>query len=268
MTALGDFEKCPMLFHWRYELGVPSRYLRAKPDLPAEIVGADLAPPEAPPGPRTALDAATMGTIFHRCMELMPLSEAAADQASLALVQQAVAEMDLLGQAGVDGLAAELSEMIGKLRSGRIWGELMQARQVRRELSFVMDYPNLTVRGQIDLIYQDVAGRWHIVDYKSDRAGAEDIRQHAQRYELQMLLYALAAKRHLGDAPAEATLYFLRPALAHSFAITPESLEQASRRACGLATEVALARRSGQFTRRTSEFCEFCPYHSLCQRPA
>src|ERR1017187_5974344 len=123
----------------------------------------------------------------------------------------------------------------------------------------------LVLRGQIDLLYQDEAGAWHIVDYKSNRIGPEGVAPHASQYELQMLVYAMAARGHVGTPPAEATLYFLRAGASHTVQITPDSLDQALVRVAKLAGELAQARRGGTFSRRQCRACEYCPYGSLCE---
>jgi CRISPR/Cas system-associated exonuclease Cas4 (RecB family) len=126
------------------------------------------------------------------------------------------------------------------------------------------------LRGQIDLLYQDTAGAWHLVDYKSDRLEAEtmakSLEEHARRYELQVLAYAAAAARHIGQPPTEAALYFLRPGLTYTFALTPAILAAAEQRLSGVAEELVAARRSGHFQRRDGRYCSFCPYRSLCDR--
>lgn len=266
VTALGDFEKCPMLFHWRYELGVPQKYLLPGPKPKAKAGTAEATTvSDAAASGAAHLDAATMGTIFHRCMELLDFtSPTRGDSKAASLVQRALAEMGLEGQADASGLAVELEAMIATLSQRPLYGQMRGARRTERELSFLLDWPGLTLRGQIDLIFEDQGGRWHVVDYKSDRVAGDGLAEHGRRYEMQMLLYAAAATQHLGGMPSEATLYFLRAGREHIIPITPDALERAKGRACGLAREIATARRSGRFERRQSEFCPHCLYQGLC----
>ena len=249
VTALNDFEKCPMLYRWRYELRVP----------------AEPAPPAAEGAPRPGgshLDAATIGTLYHRCMELLDF---AAPQDAAALIRQAAGEMELDEHAELATLADELGRAMGRLRRHELWGRLASARQLFRELDFVMDCPPAVLRGQIDLLCQDPDGAWHVVDYKSDRVGPEAIEAHARGYELQLLVYAAAAGRHLGAPPAGAELYFLRPAATWSFQVTPDALGAVEGRAASLARELISARRGGRFARRQGRWCASCPYGSLCE---
>ncbi len=212
-----------------------------------------------------ALDAATAGTIFHRCMELMDFGAEAAEGDAQRLVQRVLAEMGMEEQADAPALAADLQEMLAKFQSHELWAKLRAAKRIDRELAFETQGPGLVLRGQIDLLYQDGADAWHIVDYKSNRIGPEGVAPHAAQYELQMLVYALAARGHVGMPPAEATLYFLRAGASHTFQITPDSLEQALNRLAKLASELAQARRGGTFARRQCDACEYCPYGQLCE---
>ncbi|MCY2927373.1 MAG: PD-(D/E)XK nuclease family protein, partial [Planctomycetota bacterium] len=131
------------------------------------------------------------------------------------------AEAAGLGEPG-EGARADLAGMIEAMKGAELWGRLRGAKRLHRELDFLLQLGPVRLRGQIDLLYQAADGRWHIVDYKSDHVGEEGIAAHAERYELQMTTYALAASRwlgqtELGDGPADATLYFLRPGAEHRF---------------------------------------------------
>jgi len=257
VTALSEFEHCPMLYQWRYELRVPPSAIRPAPP------GPDADRAAAPVSP-TSLDPATTGTLLHRCMELLDFGR---PQAAAGLIGRAMAEMDLHDTAEADRLADELDCMLRKFRQHPLYAQLAGAGQAFRELDFVLAAGSATLRGQIDLLYQDQAGCWHVVDYKSDRLGAADAAEHAGRYELQMLAYALAVSRQMGRGPTDATLYFLRPAETHTFAMTAEALSAADERIAALADRLAAARRTGQFDRHEGPACVSCPFGPLCGVP-
>jgi len=246
VTALGEFEHCPMRYRWGYELRLP----RAP------------AGPAAAPNAAGSLDAATLGTLYHRCMELLDFAR---PQDAGDLVRQAAGEMDLTAHGDLPRICAEFADMLGTCQASPLWGQLAAAEKRFAELDFILDAGPVSLRGQIDLLYQDNGGAWHIVDYKSDRLeDDEDVAEHARRYELQMLTYAVAAGRHLGCDPADAQLYFLRTGRTHTLAISPDAIRSAGERIEGLAMELILARRSGRFERRSSRACETCPYGKLC----
>ena len=266
VTALGDFARCPMLFHWRYELAVPSKYLMDPAEKSPGTAVPGLSAPNAASSPTAPtavnLDAATVGTIFHRCMELMDF----ADPRPLALVQTTLTEMGLDQEVAPAALAADLQAMIDRMAGTPLWDKLRTARQVQRELPLTLGVDGAILRGQIDMIFEDDQGRWHVVDYKSDRVNESTVAGHAQSYRLQMLLYALAAWRHTGTPPAQATLYFLRAGLTHSFDVSPESLEQARQEAQQLAGQLAQSRRTHRYARCSEDHCTVCSYRQLCGR--
>ena len=73
------------------------------------------------------------------------------------------------------------------------------------------------LQGFIDCLYRDADGRWRLIDYKTNRTTAETLAATAAAYEMQMLVYALAAETILKSPPVELTLCFLRPGLEHHF---------------------------------------------------
>jgi len=268
VTALGDFEYCPMLYRWRYELRTPSPPTTpetADMDIPHGLSSVGFEDNlEHPAFGLTGLpNAAVLGTLLHRCMELIDFAQPAP---AATLLRRAAAELELDESAGLAAAADELEVMLERFRSHELWGALAGARNVFRELDFVMDCRKVTLHGQLDLLYEDAGGLWHVVDYKSDRIGDEGCAAHAGRYELQMLLYALAASRHVGNPPADAALYFLRPAAAHVFEVTTAALDAVRSRLAALAAELISARRAGKFDRREKTTCQSCPYKSLCRR--
>jgi ATP-dependent helicase/nuclease subunit A len=74
------------------------------------------------------------------------------------------------------------------------------------------------LEGFIDCLYCDAAGRWHVVDYKTNRTKAEKLSETAGEYEMQMLVYGMAVEQILKSPPAELALCFLRPGLEYCFA--------------------------------------------------
>jgi ATP-dependent exoDNAse (exonuclease V) beta subunit len=60
------------------------------------------------------------------------------------------------------------------------------------------------------LLYQDAAGGWHILDFKTNVVTRENLADVAANYEMQMLVYAMAAENILKCPPQELSLHFLR----------------------------------------------------------
>jgi len=272
VTALNDFEQCPMMYRWRHELRVPTRGIGDAPRKDATAaeearrvgsagLGGGSEGASSVEAGVHSLDAATLGTLYHRCMELL---DPGRPQRAAALVRQAAGEMELTESVDLTGVEAELAEMLARFEGHELFERLRAARQALRELDFMMRCGQAVLRGQIDLLLEEADGSWRVVDYKSDRVDEQTVGEHAAGYELQLLLYAAAAGRHVSERPAGATLYFLRPALTHEFSVAPEDLEAAQRRAAGLAGELITARRSGHFELRRTQTCRRCPYAPLC----
>ncbi|HUS47163.1 MAG TPA: PD-(D/E)XK nuclease family protein, partial [Phycisphaerae bacterium] len=249
-TALAEFEYCPMLYRWQHELRVP-------------VVRAERGGVSS--GAAEGLDPATLGTLYHRCMELLDF---ASPQKASALVAQAAGEMALAEEAHPGAVAGELEAMLAAFKRRPLWRTLAGAKQMFRELDFVLQAGPATIAGKIDMLYEDAGGAWHIVDYKSDRIGAEAVAPHGRRYGLQMLVYAAAAARHLGRPPADAIVYFLRPAAEHTFSLTGEAISGAESKIQKVASELIAARRRGRFNCSESGACKLCPYGALCRRGA
>jgi ATP-dependent exoDNAse (exonuclease V) beta subunit len=248
VTALSDFAHCPMLYRWRYELATPAT-TNASNERPTRAA---------------SLDAMTLGTLYHRCMELLNFAQ---PQANKDLISRVIWEMDLDDAADAVALTSELDDMIAKFSAHDLWGSLASARQIHRELDFILNVGQLTLRGQIDLLYCDAQGQWHIVDYKSDRVATdEQIAQRASNYELQMLAYSLAAQRYLDQPVTDASLYFLRPGRQHTFATDQAKLKTASDTLAKITETLITARRTDQFDRIESAQCGYCQYSTLCSR--
>ncbi|MCH8839211.1 MAG: peptide deformylase [Planctomycetes bacterium] len=114
--------------------------------------------------------------------------------------------------------AATATRLVGDFLRGPRAIEIAQARTVHREVEFVLPWPPTTngaaeryLHGYIDCLYQDAAGGWHVVDYKSNQVTAEGVPNAAGPYRLQMYVYRLACEQALGIRPVESVLYFLRP---------------------------------------------------------
>jgi len=118
----------------------------------------------------------------------------------------------------------EAIEMIGRFLASSRASEIATAKEVHRELEFMLAWPpgsrdpeGRYLQGFIDCLYRDAAGQWQIVDYKTNRITAEYLEVEAAKYQMQMLLYALAAETILKESIVELTLYFLRPGLEYHF---------------------------------------------------
>ena len=110
-------------------------------------------------------------------------------------------------------------ELIRRLLASPRGAALAAAAELHTELEFLLAWPpgskdpeGQCLQGFIDCIYRDAAGGWHLIDYKTNRVTAEEVAQVAvENYQMQMLVYGMAAERILGRPPVELAICFLRP---------------------------------------------------------
>lgn len=89
-----------------------------------------------------------------------------------------------------------------------VFHELRKARQVKREIDFVLNERRGLIHGKIDILFEDGKGEWHILDYKTAVGDEESARKSA--YDLQLEIYALAAGKILKLPVRSATIYYLK----------------------------------------------------------
>jgi ATP-dependent exoDNAse (exonuclease V) beta subunit len=253
-TALSELRRCGYRFYLERVLGLDE----------------DRAAARARPG-REGFDPRARGTIVHRLLE-------AADfrRPSRPSVAQAQA---LARELGLHPARAELEE-IARLAGAATEGartlaphtnpaaRVAAAEHVRREHPFAFSLgagePLLT--GVIDVLAREPGGGVLVLDYKTDRVGAdEDLSALVEReYDLQRLLYGLAALRD-GAPAVEIVHWFLErpeePVSARYAAAVREALE------ARLAEHLQRARARGFAVSAQPHrgLCETCPGRSeLC----
>ena len=131
-----------------------------------------------------------------------------------------------------DGERVRISELEAFRRS-MLLRNMLGAKNLYRELRFNIRLPakyftedeerrlayegkSVLVQGVIDCIWQDGAGDYHLVDYKTDRLTWEERKNRAlgearmrEAHTLQLSYYALAIKEMFGKAPKSISLYSL-----------------------------------------------------------
>ncbi len=252
VTALGDFAHCPTLYRWRHEL-------RALPESPELRDGA---PNEPKNRGETVIDPLTLGSILHKCLELLDFDHPQSADAILAAALSELGLDELASAATLDGVWEKL---LGKFLQSQLFKDVTSAERVYRELDFIMDAGVATLRGQVDLACVISASHVKIIDYKSDQIPPDRAAERAGRYELQLLLYAAAMVRYFEAGSVEAEVYFLRPSVTHRLEISEQALHDGCEKASSLAEELIAARRSGQFARKTGIYCRWCPYRRICE---
>ncbi len=193
-TSLSELERCG----YRYYL---ERVLRLPEDHAAARSAAE----------HRGLEARARGTLIHRLLE--SLDFARPRPVSPQDVARCARE---LGTRVGEGERDEIARLIAAATQAPPAARVAAARTVRREYPFAFSLGPRTplVTGVIDVLASEADGGRLVLDYKSDRVGAQDdLRALVERdYAVQRLLYALAVLRD-GAAAVEIVHWFLeRPA--------------------------------------------------------
>jgi len=152
------------------------------------------------------------GTVIHSLLQVA-MRDRSADLRSLAetfLAEQGMLEPDLIKQA---------LETIESVMASEIWSRAMNSVQRLVEVPFQIlmgsagqagSPTHTTLRGVIDLAFLEPPG-WVIVDYKTDRRSAGQLKDLVEHYRGQVDTYAHAWEAITGQKVAEAGLYFAHP---------------------------------------------------------
>jgi ATP-dependent helicase/nuclease subunit A len=190
----------------------------------------------------TAVD---LGSLVHRVIERLKWDGTDAVDALVARELERMSSHDR-------ELAADAARLVAQLLAAPLAGEMRSARQRHSEVEFLLRWQNANndaprksrqpinrasaaacdpaaplLHGFLDALIQDAAGAWHVIDYKTNRVTPGNLATVAAGYELQMLLYGLAAERALGVAPLTVRLFFLQLGVEQRLAWTPAAAQRA-----------------------------------------
>jgi ATP-dependent helicase/nuclease subunit A len=195
-TALSELERCGYRYYLERVLGLTERHASASAEEPRVDDGRD------------GLEPRMRGTIIHRLLERLDFARGGApSETDVAIV--ASEEGASVGPREREEMAALLRKALDTELAARL---AAAARGVRKEYPFAFslgpDEPLVT--GVIDLLVREPDGGVLVVDYKSDRVGAEDdLGAVVEReYAIQRLVYALAVLSD-GEPRVEIIHWFL-----------------------------------------------------------
>ena len=213
MSAYCAYAKDPKEY-WRiYEIGYADIFQEKLENYPTE----------EEPGMR----AADFGTCLHRVLEFLDFKDPPRNLVQiLADVFRGLEEKYKL----------EAEKILRGFFQSKVFRSLQAAKKIYREIHFVLNERHGRIDGVIDVLFQDAAGDWHILDYKTAVGDEEKVRKSA--YELQIAIYAAAAKEILGIATASAILYFLKNQWEQTLKTEPVFLSSQLERVRGLQQEI------------------------------
>jgi len=179
----------------------------------------DASPLEGDASAEPLLDPRGLGTLVHAVLEEIDFAR----PGDIARRVRRLAEQHLTNEERQreESLAVE---MIERFAASPRAAQLAAAKETFRELEFLLAWPpgagqqeGRYLQGFIDCLYRNPDGGWRLIDYKTNQVTAETLAAKAAPYQMQMLVYALAAETILKSPPAELALCFLRPGLEHHF---------------------------------------------------
>ena len=181
------------------------------PELAAELVETNKHAYRRPNFLQTKkLSGAEFGTLMHKVMQSLDLNGDLSAKGIAAQVDE-LARRELIE---ADHVKLVRTDEIAKFFKSPLGKRLLGAQEVYREMPFSRTFDakqffnvdeKIFVQGIIDLLFKDAAGRWVLLDYKTDR-DSPDI---ALRYRMQIDLYAAALEALLKLKVSEKYLYLL-----------------------------------------------------------
>jgi RecB family exonuclease len=125
------------------------------------------------------------------------------------------------------------------------------------EFHFQIEVQGIPLVGTIDRMDRLPGGGYEIVDYKTNRRLPP--RALVER-DLQLSIYALAAREVWGIEPERLTLYYLLPGERITTTRTNADIEELRKRIATVAERI----EAGKFEPRDNPLCNWCDYQHLC----
>ena len=125
------------------------------------------------------------------------------------------------------------------------------------EFRFTVEMEGVALSGVIDRMDRLPGGGYEIVDYKTNRRLPPRARVDS---DLQLSLYAYAAREVWGIDPERLTLYYLLPGQRMTTTRGSEDLDALRRRVATVAGHI----EAGRFEPRENPLCRWCDFRHLC----
>lgn len=173
-----------------------------------------------PGGATSLVQAVELGDFFHKVLERMCWTLA---RPALGDLQRLAFTMPgtLSSPERHAALVTECNRLLDIFYGSPLYTLMQHARQRMHELPYTILGEAQSVRNRrLDLLIEDAAGQWHVIDYKTDHVAPADVEKHAledhgdQLKQYQKDLHALTAVQ------AEAHVYFAQLGLLHRLDLT------------------------------------------------
>lgn len=111
----------------------------------------------------------------------------------------------------------EAHKLLNQMMNSQVYGWLLDAQQIYREIPFVYRSDKRIIHGVLDVLFQRQDGSWAVLDYKTSHVkgyqrGVNEklLSDHALRYHLQVGVYAAAVTEQLGGIVPDTYIYYIR----------------------------------------------------------
>jgi putative RecB family exonuclease len=211
---------------------------------------------------------AVKGTLVHRALELLFCEPASERSPACARAKLAEARAELAADPEYQELHLDAGAEAEFHASAEVmvdrYFELEDPRRVQpigHELRMETRVGGLTLRGVIDRLELDAAGRLVVTDYKTGRPPGI---QHEQRRLGGVHFYALLCQEVLGRRPDRVQLLYLSEPLAIVAQPNDQSVRGLRRQLGALWAAVERACARDDFRPNPSRLCDFCAFRAYC----
>lgn len=163
------------------------------------------------------------GKIVHRYLELQGESMLNEDQ----LIGQILFEYDVFDAALQKQFKEDILELSVRMAKSDTGKKIIQAKEARNEISITMRLGADYFTGTLDRIYRNDHNEWEVVDYKTNRIRADQLKEEGEKYKWQIKAYALLLSRLYPDQEKyPVSLYFLLPDRLYNKVFTKQEVEE------------------------------------------
>jgi len=254
-SALAAYQRCPRHFYLEGLLGL------GQASAPTAGEEAD-----APAADEVMLDDGELragrdvGLLVHALLEEWPLAEGPPAAGLLqAAAQDALLRLDLRLPPADLGRALRLT--------AAFWDSPFAGQgsldKAMREAPFFFARDDVLVSGVMDLVWFE-GDEWHIVDYKTNALGETSPVEVSLAYQLQAVVYCLAALQAGGRKVSMDFLFLERPAEPVTAVFERADISRLE----GLLDEALAGLRRSAFPARSGEACSWCSVADVCANMA
>jgi ATP-dependent helicase/nuclease subunit A len=161
------------------------------------------------------------GILVHRLLESGAWRRASCE----ALAREMAREEGISEGPELEALASDAAKTMTRFAASDLAARIDRADEVWTEIPFTLQLDAAEVTGRIDLLFCE-AGRYCLVDYKSDEVAPEAVAAHSARmhYLAQVALYGAAVREWIGDRALEGGLYYTAPGVFFPADLSPAAV--------------------------------------------